>query len=240
MRVLAIDSSSLVAAIAVVDEEKTIAEYNIDYKKTHSQTLLPMLNEVATMMQLDWQDLDGIAVSAGPGSFTGLRIGAATAKGLALATGKPLIPIPTLAGMAYNFFGAAGLVCPLMDARRRQVYTGIYRVKDRLQTELDQSALDIQELIRQLNHRGEPVILLGDGVPVFREVLAEQLMVPFQLAPPHLNRQRGAAYGALGLELLKAGRIVSGADFRLDYLRESQAERERKARLQQEAGAGRS
>lgn len=227
MRILAIDSSSLVAGIAVVDDFNTIIEYNVNYKKTHSQTLLPMLDEVKKMLELDLETLDAIAVSAGPGSFTGLRIGATTAKGLGLALKKPLVAVPTLEGLAYNMIGTSGYVCPIMDARRNQVYTGIYQVKHELEIKKDQCAMDIHELIEQLNEFGEQVTFLGDGVPVFMEDLKKELTVPHFLSPAHMNRQRAASYGALGLCYAKAGKTIEAAMFHPDYLRQSQAERER-------------
>ena len=120
MKLLAIDSSGLVASVAIVSEETVIAEYTVNYKKTHSQTLLPMLDEIVKMLGMDLSEVDGIAVSAGPGSFTGLRIGSATAKGLGLALDKPIISIPTLEGLAYNLLGTHAMICPMMDARRNQ------------------------------------------------------------------------------------------------------------------------
>ena len=127
MKILAIDSSGLVASVAVTEDDSLIAEYTTNYKKTHSQTLLPMLDEVKKMIELDLSCVDAIAVSAGPGSFTGLRIGSATAKGLGLALDKPIISVPTVDALAMNVYGTDHIVCPLMDARRSQVYTGIYR-----------------------------------------------------------------------------------------------------------------
>ena len=122
MKILGLDSSGLVASVAVVEDDNLLAEYTVNYKKTHSQTLLPMLDAIAGMIELDLNTLDAIAIAGGPGSFTGLRIGSATAKGLGLALKKPLIQIPTVDGLAYNLCGAGDLVCPLMDARRNQVY----------------------------------------------------------------------------------------------------------------------
>ena len=120
MRILAIDSSGLVATVAVVEEEneisKTIAEYTINYKKTHSQTLLPMLDEIVKMTDMNLDTIDAIAVAGGPGSFTGLRIGSATAKGLGLALKKPLIHVPTVDGLAYNLCYTDRIICPIMDA----------------------------------------------------------------------------------------------------------------------------
>ena len=126
MKILGLDSSGLVASVAVVEDDRLLAEYTTDYKKTHSQTLLPMLDELKKMIELDCSTLDAIAISSGPGSFTGLRIGSATAKGLGLALKKPLVEVPTLEGLAWNLWGASEIVCPVMDARRNQVYTGAY------------------------------------------------------------------------------------------------------------------
>ena len=133
MRILGIESSSLVASVALVTDDILTAEYTVDFKKTHSQTLLPMLDELIRMLGIEMDTIDAIAVAGGPGSFTGLRIGAATAKGLGLALDKPLIHVPTVDAMAYNMWGASGLVCPIMDAKRRQVYTGLYQmcIRDR-------------------------------------------------------------------------------------------------------------
>ncbi len=241
MRILALDSSGLVASVALVDStesgEELLAEYTVNYKKTHSQTLLPMLDEVARMIELDLQTVDAIAVAGGPGSFTGLRIGAATAKGLGLALKKPLIHVPTIAGLAYNLWGAKGLICPIMDARRGQVYTGIYTFEDgKLKTLEDQMAISIEELAQKLKGYREKVIFLGDGVPVFRKRLEEELMTDCEIsfAPANMNRQRGASVAALGLEYYKAGKIESAMDHQPDYLRVSQAERERKERLEKE------
>ena len=126
MKILAIDSSGLVASVAVLEDDRLLAEYTIDYKKTHSQTLLPMLNEVKRMIELDLTTIDVVAVAAGPGSFTGLRIGSATAKGIAEALDKPIAEIPTMDAMAFQLIGYEGIICPIMDARRNQVYTGYY------------------------------------------------------------------------------------------------------------------
>lgn len=241
MRILALDSSGLVASLAVLEsvqetaDERTIAEYTVNYKKTHSQTLLPMLDEVSKMIELDLAAIDAIAVAAGPGSFTGLRIGSATAKGLGLALSKPLISIPTLEGLAYNLCGVDGLVCPIMDARRGQVYTGIYRVgrgAGELEVVEGQMAAGIEELAEKLRSYGEAVTFLGDGVPVFREVLKELLKeCDICFAPANMNRQRAASIGALAFRYYEAGKTETAAEHQPDYLRVSQAERERKEKL---------
>jgi tRNA threonylcarbamoyladenosine biosynthesis protein TsaB len=230
MRILALDSSGLVATVAILEEEQTIAEYTINYKKTHSQTLLPMLDEIVKMTGFDLSIIDAIAVAGGPGSFTGLRIGSATAKGLGLALDKPLVHIPTVDGMAYNLYGNKGLVCPMMDARRNQVYTGIYRFEEEFEIVENQMAISLEELIEKLNQYGEKVTFLGDGVPVYKEQLKNGLTVEYSFAPPHVNRQSAAAVGALAMKYFAEGKIETAAEHQPDYLRLSQAERERAER----------
>lgn len=227
MRILALDSSGLVATVAILEDEQTIAEYTVNYKKTHSQTLLPMLDEVVKMTEFDLSTVDAIAVAGGPGSFTGLRIGSATAKGLGLALNKPLIHIPTVDGMAYQLFGNQGLICPMMDARRNQVYTGIYRFENDFVIVEEQMAISVQELIEKLNAYGEKVTFLGDGVPVYKEQLKEGLQVEFAFVPAHMNRQSAASVGALGMKYFAEGKVESAREHQPDYLRLSQAERER-------------
>ena len=237
MKILGIDSSGLVASVAIVEDKKMTAEYTIHFKKTHSQTLLPMLNEIVQMIELDLNTIDGIAISGGPGSFTGLRIGSATAKGLGQALGKPLIHVDTLMALAYNFAGTQAIVCPIMDARRNQTYTGIYRFLGlECETILEHSAIGIDELIAKVNQLGENVIFLGDGVEVFEDIINQELNVPFMFAPPHLSHQRAGAVAYLGLQLMEKGMTQDAASHRPEYLRVSQAERERleQERLEQE------
>lgn len=227
MRILALDSSGLVATVAIVEDDQTIAEYTVNYKKTHSQTLLPMLDEIVKMTEFDLDTIDAIAVAGGPGSFTGLRIGSATAKGLGLALDKPLIHVPTVDGMAYNLFGCKGIICPMMDARRNQVYTGMYHFENEFEVVEEQMAIDVQELIQKLNAYGEKVTFLGDGVPVYRAQLEDGLKVPYSFAPAHINRQSAAAVGTLGMKYFAEGKLETAKEHQPDYLRVSQAERER-------------
>lgn len=238
MKILGLDSSGIVASAAIVEDDVLIAEYTVNYKKTHSQTLLPMLDEIAKMTELDLNSIDAIAVAAGPGSFTGLRIGSATAKGLGLALKKPLIAIPTVEGLAYNLYDIPGLICPIMDARRKQVYTGIYRFIDhQLKVVEDQMAVPMETVIEKLNQYGEAVTFLGDGVPVFHELIAEKMTVPYSFAPAHVNKQRAAAVAALGEIYYRQGKTETAMEHVPDYLRVSQAERERAEREAAKADA---
>lgn len=228
MKILGLDSSGLVASVAVVEGENLLAEYTVNYKKTHSQTLLPMLDEIARMTELDLNSIDAIAVAGGPGSFTGLRIGSATAKGLGFALGKPLVQVPTVDGLAYNLWGCRDLVCPLMDARRNQTYTGLYDLAGgKMQVVRAQCAVGIDEIIGSVNAQGRPVVFLGDGVPVFREFIREHCKAPYSYAPAHMNKQRGASVASLAAVYFQEGKFQTAAQHRPDYLRLSQAERER-------------
>ena len=232
MRVLAIDSSGLTATVGIVEDTQTIAEYTVNYKKTHSQTLLPMIDEMTRMVDLDLSDLDAIAVAGGPGSFTGLRIGSATAKGLGLALDKPIVPVPTVDGLAYQLFGTSMIICPMMDARRKQVYTGFYRFEgSEMKVLKEQCAQSVEDTLDQLKAYNEPVIFLGDGVPVYHDEILEKMGKSAVFAPAHANRQRAAAVGALAQVYFAQGIYESADEFVPEYLRKSQAEREREERL---------
>ena len=247
MRILAIDTSGLVGTVAVSDGDLLLAQFSIQYKTTHSEILMPMMEDIKEKVNLDLSTIDAIAVAKGPGSFTGLRIGSATAKGLAMALDKPIIPIPTLDGIAYNLYGNEKIICPMMDARRNQVYTGIYtfvpvvseeKNQERsfdMQIICEQCAVSVDEIIEKLNAIGKPAILLGDGVPVYHDRLEQELKVPFSIAPLHQNRQSAAALLALAQVYIRDGITVSADEFAPEYLRLSQAEREAKEKDEKEA-----
>lgn len=227
MRILGIESSSLVASVAIVTDDILTAEYTVNFKKTHSQTLLPMIDEIIRMLEIELESVDGIAVSAGPGSFTGLRIGSATAKGLGLALKKPLIHIPTVDAMAFGIFGTSSVICPLMDAKRSQVYTGIYEFQNEFKIRKPQCAVSIQEIVEVLNGMDRPVIFLGDGVEPSKEIIKRDLKVSYQLAPSFCSRQRAGAVAALGALYYQEGKTEDAALHQPEYLRLPQAERER-------------
>lgn len=233
MKILAVDSSGLVASVAILDKDKIYAEYTINNKKTHSQTLLPMLDEVVKALEINLEEIDAIAIAGGPGSFTGLRIGSSTAKGLGMVLNVPIINIPTVDALAYNLFGTKDMICPIMDARRNQVYTGLYEfVDNEFVVTKEQVVVEIDEIAEEINTRNRGVIFLGDGVDVHKERLKEIIKVPMTFAPAHLLRQRAGAVGALGLIYLEKGLTQSADDHEPVYLRLSQAERERAERLE--------
>lgn len=229
MKIIAIDSSGLVASVAIATEEALIAEYTVNFKKTHSQTLLPMLDEVSKMIDLEMDEIDAVAVAAGPGSFTGLRIGSATAKGLAYAINKPIIAVPTVDALSMNMWGIKDLIVPIMDARRNQVYTGFYEFSDEGEHVVikEQFAEDIVVVINELNEIGRSVVFLGDAVPVYEDIIKENIKVSYRFAPIHMNRQSAASLANLAIKYYQNGKIEAAEDHSPIYLRLSQAERER-------------
>lgn len=242
--ILGIDSSGRAASAALLADDVIIAECTLNNRLTHSQTLLPIIDEVIRLADADLKDITAIAIAAGPGSFTGLRIGAATAKGMGLVLDIPIIPVPTLEGMAFQMYGTDRLLCPVMDARRNQVYTGLYRFHaaseghimgaEDFQVVEKQAAMDIHDLLMRINAIGSEVIFTGDGVPVFEEVIKKEIKVGYILAPAFAARQRAAAVAVLGAYYFDKGIYESAAEHVPEYLRVSQAERERAKRLERE------
>ncbi len=232
MKILGIDGSGLVASVAIVEDNNLVGEYTTGYKKTHSQTLLPMLDALSQMVELDLSTIDAIAVAAGPGSFTGLRIASATAKGLGLTLDCPIVSVPTVDALAFNMWGASGIICPIMDARRGQVYTGLYSFdeKGQLQVLKEQCAVAFTDIAADINELGQPVTFLGDGVPVFDSQISELIQVSVKRAPAHLNRQHASSVASLGSIYFAQGKFESADNHRPEYLRLSQAERERMER----------
>ena len=214
MRILGIESSSLVASVAIVEDDITRAEFTADFKKTHSQTLLPRIDDMVKLLGIELSTVDAIAVSGGPGSFTGLRIGSATAKGLGLALDKPLIHVPTLDATAYNLYGAGALICPIMDARRNQVYTGVYRFREEFEILREQDAMDMGELLEVLNGLGEPVIFLGDGVPVFKGQITAMWRQSgsWRLPVFRIHGQKGSSWRRSSVPMMNPGSSLEAGE----------------------------
>lgn len=228
MKILAIDTSGVAASAAIVEDGKLLSEEVLNYKLTHSQTIMPLVDEVIKKTETDIKTIDYIACSQGPGSFTGLRIGVATAKGLALGLNKKIIPVPTLDVLAYNIFGTENIVCPIMDARRSQVYSAFYTWKKGSLIRLsDYYAESIDFIIEKAKEFNKEVIFLGDGVPVHKAKLAEN--ESFVIAPASHSIQRAASLACAAQA--NEDSAINGNEFEVMYLRKSQAEREREERL---------
>lgn len=236
LKILALDSSGNVASAAVVEDDKLLVEFTMNYKKTHSQTLLPMINHICSVVDLDLDSLDYIATASGPGSFTGLRIGVATAKGLAYGLNKPIIGVPTLDGLAYNITYTNHLICPIMDARRNQVYTSFYVWEgDALKRQSDYLGIEIDECIQLAKEYHRPVVFLGDGILVYGDIIKEKMGdSEFLFAPQSCNMQKASSIGSLAMVLAREGKMQDSMEFVPFYLRKSQAEREYEAKVNKE------
>ena len=260
MKILSIESSGHVASVALMEDGRLLGEFSLNCGLTHSQTLMPMLSHMMELCGADTAEIDAVAVSAGPGSFTGLRIGAATAKGLAMGIDCPLIAVSTLEALAYNVVNACGAyVCPIMDARRGQVYCAVFRNGERL---IAEKAGSMEELIDELNGftEGNRCLFLGDGVPVYRSLIAERLTKDYTFVTAENSLQRGASVAQLGYldysawlsengleaeEVKRVGasgigcfddRVMNSDDFSPSYIRKPQAQREMEAGLLEDPG----
>lgn len=226
MKILALDTTSLAASVALVDDTKTIAEFTLNYKKNHSQTIMPMIDYLKNILELDLMSVDYIACASGPGSFTGLRIGASTAKGLAFALNKKIVSVPTLDALAYNIFMSENIIVPIMDARRNQVYTAFYMWEQgELKRISDYMAEDIEVVLKMLEKYNKNAIFMGDGTEVYKDTI-KAFNKEYIFALQNLNAQRAASVGTVACFYANKGLAVLPEDFQLMYLRKSQAERE--------------
>jgi tRNA threonylcarbamoyladenosine biosynthesis protein TsaB len=232
MKILSIDSSALVASVAICEDERILAEYTLNNGNTHSETLLPMVEALLGALGLKIADVDLFAVSAGPGSFTGVRIGAATLKGLAFGSDKPCAEVSTLEALAANLRGLDGLVCPVMNARRSQVYTALFRVSQgKTERLMEDSALSIAELDALLANYGEPVRLCGDGYDITERGFTQTKLI---YVPQRERMQSAVSVAHVALKNYREGIYCSDTELGVNYLRPSQAERERAERLKNE------
>lgn len=230
MKILALESSALAASVAVCEDEELIAQSFQRTGLTHSATLMPMAEDLLKNAGLTMADVDVIAVAAGPGSFTGLRIGVAAAKGLAWALDKPCAACSTLESMAWQVAHLDGELCPAMDARRQQVYNARFETQNGCPVRLTEDrAISLAELTEEMRNTGKTQILVGDGARLCYNAFLEA-NIPAQLAPAHLMFQMAWGVARQGLELARAGKLTSAALLAPEYHRLSQAERERLAK----------
>ncbi len=230
MRILAVDTSAVTASCAVRENDALVAVAELRSKMTHSQTILPMVEDMLKNAALNLKDIDLLAVNVGPGSFTGVRIGVAAVKGLAFADNIPCVPVSTLHSMAYNFVGLPGeqTVCAVMDARCGQVYTAFFAVNgDTVARLTNDTAISIEELKKELLSLEKSVILVGDGAKLCYTMLCEDVPL-LSLAPDHLRYQN--AVGVAAAAAADTAAQCDAAALQPVYLRLPQAERELKAR----------
>jgi len=225
MIVLALDTSAAAASAAVVKDGLLRGEITIRNGKTHSQKVIPMINQLLGMLDYKPKDLDLLAVANGPGSFTGLRIGVVTIKAMAYALNIPVAEVSTLMALAYTVNETEGLVCPIMDARNRQVYTGLYKISDDSVSVLEEdSGIAIDELMSVLKKYDLPVHFVGDAVPLYRDYITEQ-GINARFAPDSIFTHRAASVAYLAWLMQKEGKVTDAFRAKANYLRKSQAER---------------
>ncbi len=234
MKLLALDSSAVTASVAILDNDKLIGEFFVNTKQTHSQTLMPMVHALLASSKTNLKEIDIFAVSAGPGSFTGVRIGVSCIKGMAFAQEKPCMGISTLESMAFPLSSLNGIICGVMDARCQQVYSGLFRVQngqvERIGHDCAVALIDLANLLKQ--YVEETIYLVGDGAQLCKQSEAFSLL-PVQLVPEHLRYQRAVGVAQCAAAQLKQGvPTVTAERLAPNYLRLPQAERELKKKLE--------
>ncbi len=234
MRILALDSTALSASVALCEDERLIAELTLNTGHTHSETLLPLVEAALDSAGMTVADIDLFAVTAGPGSFTGVRIGVATVKGLAFGQGKPCVGVSTLEALAHNGEGFEGILCPAMNARREQVYQAFFRSDgqtiERLSPDKAWPISEVGDELHQL-YPDEPIWLMGDGASLVYNALRPTLGDRMRMLPERLIYQSGYNTAKVALAHYRAGEFVSDAELAPTYLRPSQAERTRMEKL---------
>ena len=233
MKVLAIDSSSITASVAILDNNKVTAEFFINAGLTHSQTLAPMVDSALKCSNMHPKDIDLYAVSAGPGSFTGLRIGAAIAKAMAVVNNKPCIGISTLEALAYNAIGKNSIVCAAIDARRDQVYTALFRVcKNEISRITEDTANTTGNLKTELEKFDEKIEFVGDGAQIcYNAIVRSKESDRYFLTPEHNRYVSARSIAELARKKHSSEFFCAEDDFKLIYLRIPQAERLRREKL---------
>ena len=230
MHILGIDTCCMAATSAIIADDRLVAQVVQNNNKTHSQSIMPMIDFMLKQTELSINDIDGFAVAVGPGSFTGVRIGVATIKALAHPMNKPCIPVSTLEALAHNVAPFNGIICPILDARRNQVYTATFDgdTENRL---TEDRAISIEELCEDLKTLNKKIIFVGDGIPTYKEKLIDALDSNAIFASRSLRMNLASSVAEIGYDKILKGDTITYADLKPTYLRLSQAERERLEKL---------
>lgn len=234
MKILAADTSAKAASVCIADEDAILGESFLNIALTHSQTLMPMLEQLLKSTGTAVSELGAVAVNVGPGSFTGVRIGVAAVKGLAFADDLPCVPVSTLESMAYNMTGGDCIVCAAMDARCSQVYNALFRVSgDKVERLCDDRALSLGDLKQELSRYTEPVVLVGDGAKLCYDFFGDET-AHVRLAPANKRIQTASSVAMAAWQAIREGRTVTAEALMPSYLRLPQAQRELNKRLGRE------
>lgn len=225
MKLMAIDTSGPNCSVAVLDEQKIVAHFHINIGKTHSETLLPLVDELSQITNLRLEDMDAFACCVGPGSFTGIRIGIATVKGFALSLNKPVISVSTLEGLAYNISAFDGLICSILNANHHNVYAALYTFDGTPKMMGDYFTDSIESLIEAIKKHSEKVLFVGDGAIAYQEMLQKELKEQAVFVPHHCNEQSAVSIARVALHKLQNHELETVDGLHPLYLRKSQAER---------------
>jgi tRNA threonylcarbamoyladenosine biosynthesis protein TsaB len=223
MIVLAVDTSTRTGSVAVLNGETVLAEVAVTSQETHAKRLVAAIDATLGMTDRGVADCDGFAVTTGPGSFTGLRIGISTVKGLGFATGKPVAGVSTLDALAYQFPSFPHLICPMLDARRGQIYTALYESTGHMEWKrvVEDCAVEPGEWLRQL---GAPCLFVGDGTSVYADLITKNLGDLAYFAPAYMNRVRASVVGYIGMKQVLSGQTTDVKQLVPHYIRKSDAE----------------
>ena len=226
MKILAIDSTANTSTVALLENETLLGIYTANTKNTHSETLLPMIKHLLSTLRVSNDQIDVYAVSNGPGSFTGVRIGVATIKGLAFGKNKKCVEVSTIEALAENLDGFSGVICPIMNARRGQVYTGAFLNGMRI---IDDTCMMLSDLIPMLEKYNESIYFVGDGYSLIENTEIKGL----KATPEMLRYQNAYSVGKIAYKKLLAEETVTDRELSVEYLRKPQAEREREEKLKE-------
>ncbi len=227
MKILAIDSTANTSTVALLENETLLGLYTANTKNTHSETLLPMVKHLMSTLNVSNDQIDAYAVSNGPGSFTGVRIGVATVKGLAFGKSKKCVEVSTIEALAQNLEGFEGIICPIMNARRGQVYTGAFLNGKRI---IDDTCMMLNDLIPMLEKYNESIYFVGDGYSLIENMKVENL----KATPEMLRYQNAYSVGKIAYKKLLNEEYTTDRELSVEYLRKPQAEREREEKLKEE------
>lgn len=238
MKILALDTSGPNCSVAIIDDNKILADFTINNGITHSQNLVPMIEQAQKFSNINLSDIDAFACSIGPGSFTGLRIGIATVKGFAISLNKPVLPVPTLLALAYNVSNSDGLICSIIDAKNDNVYAAIYKNNsdnENSQLELAQDYIsdNIQTLIDTLKNYEEDIIFVGDGAEIYKDLILSNLKndcYNVYFALHHINCQYALSVARAARDMASNNEFTDYNSLSPLYLKKSQAERELEAK----------
>jgi tRNA threonylcarbamoyladenosine biosynthesis protein TsaB len=225
LKILALDTSGSNCSVCIIDDNSVIAEFNVNSGTTHSQNLMPMINDMIKYAIISLEDIDVFACSIGPGSFTGLRIGIATIKGMALSLNKPAIGVPSLVGLAYNIPYFKGLICPIIDAKNNNVYSGVFEYANNPILMGSYISADLDTLINVLKQKENDILFVGDGAVSYKDKLVEEFGERALFTPIHLNNQLSISIAKAALDKAKLGEYDDYNTLSPLYLKKSQAER---------------